>query len=111
MPIINAANAVSLSSRLPDTIGEIDCDNDIDLEVQEDVTMKHESGAPANKSLRSAESRRKDGAMSSFVSLPPKAPGTPKGESKVDIDFTVNVDENDRESDYVFSAAAIVSQL
>ena len=35
---MNAANAEVLSSRLPDTISEIDCDNDIDFEVQEDVT-------------------------------------------------------------------------
>jgi hypothetical protein len=111
LPIINAANAVSLSSRLPDTISEIDCDNDIDLEVQEDVTMKHESDAHAKASHRSVESRRKDETWRSFVTLPPKASKTPKGESKANINFAVNVDENDRETDYVFTAAAIVSQL
>ena len=111
MPIVNATNAVSLSSRLPDTISEIDCDNDIDLEVQEDVTMKHESDAHAKKSHRSAESRRKDETKSSFVSLLPKSSKTQKVESKADFNFTVNVDENDRETDFVFSAAAIVSQL
>ena len=74
---MNAANAVSLSSRLPDTISEIDCDNDIDFEVQEDVTMKHESDAPTNKSHRSAENRRKDETKSSFVTLPSKASKTP----------------------------------
>ena len=108
---MNAANAVSLSSRLPDTISEIDCDNDIDLEVQEDVTKQHESVVPVKKSHRSAESRTKDETKSSFVTLPPKASKTLKGESKADINFTVNVDENDRETDFVFSAAAIVSQL
>ena len=108
---MNAANAEVLSSRLPDTISEIDCDNDIDFEVQEDVTKQHESVVPNNKSDRSAENRRKDETKSGFVTLPPKASKTPKGESKVGIDFTANVDESDREMEYVFSAATIVSQL
>ena len=84
---MTAANAVSLASRLyHDTISEIS-DNDIDLEVQEDVTMRHESEASAKKSHRSAENRIKDETRRSFVTLPYKASKTPRGESKANINF------------------------
>ena len=55
---MTATNAVSLASRLRhETISEIDCENDIDLEVQEEEeTKKPELVVPANELHISAES-------------------------------------------------------